>query len=247
MSKFKNIEELEKAYQELEREFTKKSQKLALYEKTNYVALLNKEMDSLVDDYAKRRISDLEAKLAESQKEANDWKQRFESKEKQLMHNAVNGANALVYKQNKIKQLKQQLAEKEFAHNSYFEKAEATIKFLQQQFNEKGKIEGRLDQLKQQLAEKDAEIRVAYSFRKQKCDNLQKALAEKEEELMQAVKDWKSLVESKNQDKISFCIEKLEKVRHSILCNERFYFENLNKYIDEQIDNQIAELKKGVE
>lgn len=69
MSKFKNTEELEKAYQELERKFTKKSQKLALYEKTNYVTLLNNEIDSLVDDYAKRKISNLEAKLAESEKE----------------------------------------------------------------------------------------------------------------------------------------------------------------------------------
>ena len=72
MSKFKNTEELEKAYQELEREFTKKSQKLALYDKINYVTLLNKEIDSLVDDYAKRKISNLEAKLAESEKQIKD-------------------------------------------------------------------------------------------------------------------------------------------------------------------------------
>ena len=65
VNKFKNTEELEKAYKELEKEFTKKSQKLATYEKDNFVALLNREMDSLLDDYAKRRIADLEAKLAE--------------------------------------------------------------------------------------------------------------------------------------------------------------------------------------
>lgn len=33
-----------------------------------FVDLSNKEMDILVDDYAKRRIADLEAKLAESEK-----------------------------------------------------------------------------------------------------------------------------------------------------------------------------------
>ena len=68
MSKFKNTEELEKAYKELEREFTKKSQKLAEVEKTNYVTLLHNEMDNLLNDYAKRRIADLEAKLAEKDK-----------------------------------------------------------------------------------------------------------------------------------------------------------------------------------
>ena len=67
MTKFKNTEELEKAYKELEKEFTKKSQKLAEVEKTNYVTLLHNEMDNLLNDYAKRRIFDLEAKLAESE------------------------------------------------------------------------------------------------------------------------------------------------------------------------------------
>ena len=49
-------------------------------------------------------------------------------------------------------------------------------------------------------------------------------------------------LQHKDQDKISFCIEQLEKVRSNILCDERFYFENLNKYVDEIIDNQIVQL-----
>ena len=101
--------------------------------------------------------------------------------------------------------------------------------------------------LKQQLAEKDEEIRVAYSFRKQKCDNLQKALAEKEEEFMQVVKDWKSLVESKNQDKISFCIEKLEKVKEKFGYKYNSQLMVSSKGLCEYIDNQIASLKRGVE
>lgn len=117
--------------------------------------------------------------------------------------------------------------------------------------------------LKQQLAEKDAEIRVAYSFRKQKCDNLQKALAEKEEEFMQVVKDWKSLVESKNQDKISFAVEQLEKVKELAHNHINEIVNDLSEEDDERlnqkhtihglatvitdIDNQIASLKKGVE
>lgn len=43
-----------------------------LYKKNSYVGLLNKEMDGLLDDYAKRRIADLEAKLAEKQKEIEE-------------------------------------------------------------------------------------------------------------------------------------------------------------------------------
>ncbi len=78
MSKFKNTEELEKAYKELEREFTKKSQKLAEVEKTNYVTLLHNEMDSLLNDYVKKRISDLETKLAEKDDEIQQWKSMAE-------------------------------------------------------------------------------------------------------------------------------------------------------------------------
>ena len=63
MSKFKNTEELEKAYQELERKFTKKSQKLALYEKTNYVTLLNSKV---VAEFTLNKVDTLERDL-------NDW------------------------------------------------------------------------------------------------------------------------------------------------------------------------------
>lgn len=38
-------------------------------------------------------------------------------------------------------------------------------------------------------------------------------------------------------------IEQLEKARINILCNENFYFENLNKYVEEILDQQINELK----
>lgn len=116
MSKFKNTEELEKAYQELEGEFTKKSQKLALYEKTNYVTLLNKEIDSLVDDYAKRKISNLEAKLAESEEQLKE-----ELVEKKGLERALSACNrqndefADMIKKlvSEKEELKQQLAEKD--------------------------------------------------------------------------------------------------------------------------------------
>ena len=127
--------------------------------------------------------------------------------------------------------------------------------------------------LKQQLAEKDAEIRVVYSFRKQKCDNLQKALAEKEKKLSEYVKIvddlYKQLSDkcdfcdkTHNQDKISFAIAELEKVKELLNTD----FESIISWIDpyeygeclnsmtynhkntiEIIDNQINELKRFLE
>lgn len=116
MSKFKNTEELEKAYKELEREFTKKSQKLAEVEKTNYVTLLHNEMDNLLNDYAKRRISDLEAKLAESEERVKDLEFRNKNLEHSLKvaPNANAGQRARIVELKEINhKLKQQLAEKE--------------------------------------------------------------------------------------------------------------------------------------
>lgn len=75
----------------------------------------------------------------------------------------------LAEKDKRIAELEEKLEEVE---GQYAYECECNKQFVEcQNENEK---------LKQQLAEKDAEIRVAYSFRKQKCDNLQKALAEKE-------------------------------------------------------------------
>ena len=125
MSKFKNTEELEKAYQELEREFTKKSQKLALYEKTNYVTLLNNEIDSLVDDYAKRKISNLEAKLAESEKSKESYRLQNEHHHLQLLQFysrlGVEAFGADIHEKalETLMIMKEQLAEKEKEISEY--------------------------------------------------------------------------------------------------------------------------------
>ena len=176
MSKFKNTEGLEKAYQELEREFTKKSQKLALYEKTNYVTLLNKEMDSLVDDYAKRRISDLEAKLAESKEQV----EIVEKEQSELLMTIFN------------------------SHKENFE-------------------------LKQQLAEKKKEYK----------ESVEKILSSRDKFILEY-----------NQDKISFCIEQLDKVKEFVketsgIVGHEWRIDRFR--VLEQIDNQIASLKNGVE
>lgn len=87
-----------------------------------------------------RQIADLEARLAESEKDkqfyffengekglkirglkqqVNDWKQRFESSEERNKQMADNGVKALELKNEKIKELKQQLAEKDEQIESY--------------------------------------------------------------------------------------------------------------------------------
>ena len=54
-----------------------------------------------------KQIADLEAKLAESKQEANDWKQRFKSSEERCKIFNANGVTALNLKNEKIEQLKQ--------------------------------------------------------------------------------------------------------------------------------------------
>lgn len=85
-----------------------------LYKKTSCVDLLNREMDGLLDDYAKRRIADLEAKLAEKEEmiekaKRTAYSQRQIDDDIKLRALKTDVAN----KENCIKELKQQLAEKD--------------------------------------------------------------------------------------------------------------------------------------
>lgn len=142
MSKFKNTEELEKAYKELEKEFTKKSQKLAEVEKTNYVTLLHNEMDSLLNDYAKKRISDLKAKLAES--------------EKKLQENKIGCFNTQEALFKKIKKLEQQLADTEAQNKRVLEKLELIVSANQE-------LEKENQQLKEEL-EKPTQDKISFAL-----------------------------------------------------------------------------------
>lgn len=113
------------------------------------------------------------------------------------------------------------------------------------------------DDIAELLEEKDQQI-----------TDLQSQLAEKEKEIeeykrictishLEDLKIENMLLKSKDQDKISFAVEQLEKVKDIIL-NERkitsFNFDIFNKgkdtalfWLNEQIDNQINELKGKVE
>lgn len=115
-------------------------------------------------------------------------------------------------------------------------------------------------QLKQQLAEKDKEIKTLNKFLSDKANEIEKITCDYKRQLSasniltQAMK-----IRQHNQDKISFCIEKLEKVKKFInekyqCCLELEKQGNLtehgkgskltNEIVLLKIDNQIEELKK---
>ena len=71
-----------------------------------------KEVDDMEKEYHSK-ITDLEAKLAESRQQVNDWKQRYESSEERCKQFTANEVKVIGIKDEKIDQLKQQLAEKE--------------------------------------------------------------------------------------------------------------------------------------
>ena len=114
-------------------------------------------------------------------------------------------------------------------------------------------------QLKQQLAEKDKEIEQLKKF-----DDLNKTFFElfrtafkepnKVDDLFNTLK---TIQEKQDQDKISFTIEQLEKVKEKILSYEEIYYQFLesgakvpvvcleNFRVKQTIDNQIKQLKGG--
>ena len=102
------------------------------------------------------------------------------------------------------------------------------------------------------------DLKTNYTKLNKRYQEIKRQLEEKEEtiekinkEFVQAVKDWKSLVERKNQEKISFSVEQLEKVKEILIQNADIDFRK-NCYInavelDKFIDNQINELKRFLE
>lgn len=115
-------------------------------------------------------------------------------------------------------------------------------------------------------------IKEDYEIFEKEFDNMQKELDEKEEEknkmichigydnlkYLMANNDWQILeahqvkeynqLRKANQDKISFCIEKLVNIQKYISDNAVFVEEEcFGREINEYIDYQIASLKKGVE
>ena len=122
------------------------------------------------------------------------------------------------------------------------------------------KLKQENQQLKQQLAEKDKEIEQLKKF-----DDLNRNFfalfrtafkePDKVDDLFNTLK---TIQEKHNQDKISFALEQLEKVKEKILSYENVYYQFLesgakvpvvcleNFRVKQTIDNQIKQLKEGV-
>ena len=95
-----------------------------------------------------------------------------------------------------------------------------------------------LNKLKQQLAEKEREIKDLEKEVDDWCHKIMRQGTHHSLELSKAR-------EKANQDKISFALEQLEKVKEhndNLVCDDEDYY----NYITAFIDNQIEELKKEI-
>ena len=107
-------------------------------------------------------------------------------------------------------------------------------------------------QLKQKLEEKDNTITNLIEDSKASKELLKKQLTDKDKEIENEIKahhytiqDMELLEKKHNQDKISFAVEQLEKVKGRVQHN--ILFESGEDYLNtiEEIDNQLKQLKEG--
>lgn len=135
-------------------------------------------------------------------------------------------------------QLKQQLEEKDKIEYT------DTINFVET--SEPDIVAKELDRLNEQLAEKDKEIEQLKKF-----DDLNKTFFElfrtafkEPDKVDDLFNTLKTIQEKHNQDKISFAVEQLGKIKRYIDDNAYYIDEiNFGEEINEYIDNQIKELK----
>lgn len=119
------------------------------------------------------------------------------------------------------------------------------------------KIYEKYFELKQQLAEKEKEIEQLKKFDdlNKTFFNLFRTAFKEPDKVDDLFNTLKTIQEKQDQDKISFCIEQLEKVKEKILSYEEIYYQFLengakipvfcveNFRVRQNIDNQIKELK----
>lgn len=144
-------------------------------------------------------------------------------------------------KDNEIAELKTKLAEKEERIAELEDKDwyEATIKQLEEA---NGRLIKQRDDAKLQLAEKEKEVKQLKrldDLNRNFYDILRTAfrLPNKVDDLFNSLK---AMQEKQDKDKISFCIERLEKVKEEA----KHYGYDFSKSMHEFVDNQIEELKK---
>lgn len=194
---------------------------------SDFVDLLNKEMYEL-------KIADLEAKLSESEKQIKDAREAGNMAVDSWCKNRRKYEAQIAEMQNKsfiLYSMLYETLEKQGCYNVASQIDQMTGWTYDK---EADWLKGNrnYDQLKQQLAEKDKEIEY-YKKEAKKLNN-------------EAQKYFEDAYcnDSIYQDKISFCIEQLEKVKEhndNLVCDDEDYY----NYITAFIDNQIKAIKEG--
>lgn len=190
------------------------------------------EKDDFEDLYYKslEQRADLEAKLAENEKKIEKAKRTAYS-HRQISDDIKIRAlkTDVTNKENRIKELKQQLAEKDKKIMELeYEKILSENKPAFCKLSGKDcEVLGKLEELKQQLAESEAYIQGNVPKLIEANKMMSKQLAEKDEEAQEIYemynqerkKNW--LYNRKNQDKISFAVDKLTEVKEFFLKEHR--------------------------
>ena len=117
-----------------------------------------------------------------------------------------------------------------------------------------GDIQQENEQLKQQLAEKNEENLILFSMlyetlEKQGYENITSTIEQMTNLTLEKQSNWLKENCVKNQDKISFCVEQLEKVKDEIDNNAYYDYENECNVVESYklwsfVDVLIEELKK---
>jgi hypothetical protein len=221
--------------------------------------ILNKQTEKY-----RKQVSDLEAKLAES-----------ENRNKKLKDEVCKSNVGIAHLKNQLKQAKQQLAEKEHELEEYHG-------WLDRYHLNPYQLGNLIEGYKITLAEKDEEIKVLKSKEKkirlytkrdwfERCCRLEdksislglenielkQQLAEKDAEIKNLVlahfesdvnKPILTTTEMINQDKISFAVEQIMQIREKIDNSEKIGIGltlDGSYEIDNIFDNQIKQLKEG--
>lgn len=190
-----------------------------------------------------QKLSDLEAKLAESEKKLSQYPYKNDVIEKQYKE-LKDGIKFRV--ENNITDDWEQhyhcidvLCEKHKARIRDIENGICKIEELEKLLNAKEKIKTQslkgFEKLKQQLAEKEKLIEFYINSGKELCEEINK--------LNSQALNYCDEIDNANQDKISFALEQLEKVKELLYPELRFDY-SLYLRVMHEIDNQIKQLKE---
>lgn len=211
-------------------------------------------MDSLLDDYSKRRISDLEAKLAEKEDRINwlveaefnrKWAKKYvEMRRKEDPMLCLPDSDE-VYE--KYFELKQQLTQKDKQLEKLKSENHALISDNAYQEADMFEFNSRIEQLQKQLAEKEKENKKLREV--VDCVDMLKQFNANMTDYVLVNRDVADEIYCEHQDKISFAVEQLEKVLKT-LEEQQFFKKEDTAYcihpaqIAEHISNQIKQLKE---